>query len=99
LLSESGSFIGQSWSRKSRPLPENYSEGLAPAVEGELWGYLYRSRKVIIPFQSDNKVTKLRASDGAQLGAFAVGSGPSGVAFDGANIWVVNSSKNTVSKL
>jgi hypothetical protein len=29
---------------------------------------------------------------------FAVGSGPSGVAFDGANIWVANFGSNTVSK-
>ena len=29
--------------------------------------------------------------------SFAVGSGPEGVAFDGANIWVAN--RNTVSKL
>jgi hypothetical protein len=51
LLSESGSFIGQTWSRKTRPLPESYSEGLAPAVEGDVWGYLDRSRKVVIPFR------------------------------------------------
>ena len=51
LLSENGSFVGQTWSRKSRPLPENYSEGLAPAVEGDLWGYLDRSRNVIIPLR------------------------------------------------
>jgi DNA-binding beta-propeller fold protein YncE len=46
-----------------------------------------------------NTVTKLRASDGTNLGTFAVGSGPYGVAFDGANIWVTNSGSNTVSKL
>jgi hypothetical protein len=51
LISQNGSFIGQTWSRKSRLLPENYSEGLAPAVEGDLWGYLDRSRSIIIPFR------------------------------------------------
>jgi hypothetical protein len=51
LLSEAGSFIGQTWSRNSQPLPESYSEGIAPAVEGDLWGYLDRSRNVIIPFK------------------------------------------------
>ena len=43
-------------------------------------------------------VTKLRASDGANLGAFAAGMGPYGVAFDGANIWVANRGSSTVSK-
>ena len=41
---------------------------------------------------SDN-VTKLRASDGAALGTFAVGSTPDAVAFDGTSIWVTNLSK------
>ena len=44
-------------------------------------------------------VIKVRPSDGAQLGAFAVGNGPEGVAFDGANIWVANGSSGSVSKL
>src|SRR5438105_1906987 len=33
-------------------------------------------------------LTKLRASDGSVLGTFALGNFPSGLAFDGANIWV-----------
>ena len=44
-------------------------------------------------------VTKLRASDGANLGTFKVGIDPTGLAFDGANIWVANIGDNTVSKL
>ena len=47
---------------------------------------------------SDN-VTKLRASDGANLGTFAVCCGPQGVAFDGANIWVTGAANNAVTKL
>jgi hypothetical protein len=47
----------------------------------------------------DNTVTKLRASDGTNLGTFNVGANPQGVAFDGANIWVGNSFGNTGSKL
>jgi len=43
--------------------------------------------------------TKLRASDGANLGTFSVGSFPFGVAFDGAHIWVANGVGNSVSKL
>jgi DNA-binding beta-propeller fold protein YncE len=33
------------------------------------------------------------------LGTFSVGGGPFSVAFDGANIWVTNSSGNTVTKV
>jgi hypothetical protein len=46
-----------------------------------------------------NNVTKLRASDGANLGTFSVGSYPIGVAFDGANIWVANGGSSSVTKL
>jgi DNA-binding beta-propeller fold protein YncE len=46
-----------------------------------------------------NNVTKLRASDGANLGTFAVGTAPENLAFDGANIWVSNSASNALSKL
>jgi len=49
--------------------------------------------------QLSNNVTKLRASDGAILGTFLVGSQPNGLAFDGADIWVTNQSSGTVSKL
>ena len=45
-----------------------------------------------------NTVTKLR-TDGVDLGDFAVGSLPNGIAFDGANVWVANSGDNTVTKL
>jgi hypothetical protein len=48
---------------------------------------------------SSNTVTKLRISDGAVLGAFAVGTGPNGVVFDGANIWVANFTSGNVTKL
>ena len=47
----------------------------------------------------DSTLSKLRASDGANLGTFNVGPNPMGMAFDGANIWVVNSFHNTVTKL
>jgi YVTN family beta-propeller protein len=45
-----------------------------------------------------NTVSKLRASDGANLGTVAVGLGPQFIAFDGAHIWVTNFSSNTVSE-
>jgi DNA-binding beta-propeller fold protein YncE len=47
----------------------------------------------------DGTVTKLRASDGTNLGTFTVGTSPAGVVFDGANIWVTNFGSNSVSKL
>jgi hypothetical protein len=46
------------------------------------------------------KVTKLRANDGANLGTFTLGGCLDGVAFDGTNIWVVNSvASGSVTKL
>ena len=44
-------------------------------------------------------MTKLRASDGADLGSFYVGSSPYAVAFDGANIWVTSIFSDNVMKL
>jgi DNA-binding beta-propeller fold protein YncE len=44
---------------------------------------------------NSNNVTKLRASDGAALGTFAVGANPLGVAFDGSSIWVANQTATT----
>jgi YVTN family beta-propeller protein len=48
---------------------------------------------------NSNTVTKLRASDGANLGTFAAGSGPYLPAFDGSNIWLPDMNGNTVTKL
>ena len=44
-------------------------------------------------------MTKLLASTGATVGTYAVGTSPTGVAFDGANIWVANSASHSVTKL
>jgi DNA-binding beta-propeller fold protein YncE len=41
----------------------------------------------------------LRTSNGTVLGTFAVGSFPSGMAFDGVYVWVANSSSATLSIL
>jgi len=49
--------------------------------------------------QVDNTVSKLRASDGINLGTFATGTDPIDLAFDGNNIWVTNALDNTVSIL
>lgn len=45
------------------------------------------------------KITKLRASDGAILGAFDTGTGPVTITFDGDYIWVANYLSNTVMKM
>jgi len=51
VLDEAGSFVPPTWDRQSRPFPESYSEGLAPANESDKWGYVDRQRNVVIPFQ------------------------------------------------
>jgi DNA-binding beta-propeller fold protein YncE len=61
-------------------------------------GVAFDGASIWVANANDNKVTKLRASDGANLGAFPVGSLPNAVAFDGANIWVANYNSSSVSK-
>jgi hypothetical protein len=45
------------------------------------------------------KIALLRWYEVTQVGDFAVGTSPTGVAFDGANIWVANNVSNNVTKL
>src|SRR6266513_1582643 len=74
---------------------ENTSMSFIPSCSAT--GSLARHRQSL-----NNNVTKLRASEGVVLGTFTVGSGPGGLAFDGANMWVANSgcgSGNTVTQL
>jgi hypothetical protein len=44
-------------------------------------------------------VTELQGNNGRVVGTYAVGHGPFGVAFDGANIWVANFFSKSVMKL
>ena len=66
-------------------------------------GVSFDGSNIWVSNNSSNSVTKLRASDGMELGTFSTGSYPVGIVFDGANIWVANSgfngSGNTVTKL
>ena len=62
-------------------------------------GVAFDGINIWVANQGDNTVSKLRASDGAPLGTFTVGTFPYGIAFDGANIWVANQFSDTVSKL
>ncbi len=63
------------------------------------YGLAFDGANMWVTNNRDSTVSKLRVSDGANLGTFTVGGSPMGVAFDGANIWVVNSFPNTVTKL
>jgi DNA-binding beta-propeller fold protein YncE len=49
----------------------------------------------------DNTVTRLRSTDGVNMGTFPTGRVPIGIAFDGTNMWVTNNAdtNGTVSKL
>src|ERR1700693_2793442 len=62
-------------------------------------GMAFDGANIWVANQTTNAVTKLRASDGTNLGTFAVGNNPQGVAFDGANIWAANGGSTTVTKL
>jgi DNA-binding beta-propeller fold protein YncE len=46
-----------------------------------------------------NSVYRLRAKDGAPRGIFPVQNNPTGIGFDGANVWVANYGSNSVSKI
>jgi DNA-binding beta-propeller fold protein YncE len=64
-----------------------------------VFGYGGKNRiNLVIVFRS-NDVTKLRASDGANLGTFPVGINPVLLAFDGSNIWVASYVTSNVTKL
>jgi DNA-binding beta-propeller fold protein YncE len=67
--------------------------GKAPA------GVTFDGTNIWVANEDSNNVMKLRASDGAVLGAFNVGMEPGMVAYDGANIWVTNGRGESVSKL
>jgi hypothetical protein len=75
-----------------------YSDVTFP-VEGGPFGVAFDGANIWVANSGSNSVTKLRASDGANLGTFSVGGGPLGIAFDGANIWVTNRGSNSVTKL
>jgi hypothetical protein len=69
------------------------------SVGSQPWGIAFDGASIWVANFGSNSVTKLRASDGANLGNFAVGTNPFGIAFDGASIWVANYGSNNVTKL
>jgi outer membrane lipoprotein-sorting protein len=55
---------------------------------------------VVSGHQLFSEVTKLRASDGANLGTFTAGTeNPLDIVFDGAHMWVSNGEDNTLQKI
>jgi YVTN family beta-propeller protein len=62
-------------------------------------GVVFDGSSIWVANYGSGSVTKLRASDGTNLGTFPVGSSPYGIAFDGSSVWVANYDSNTVSKL
>ena len=52
VIDKSGMFLAPTWERSSYPIPMwNYSEGLAAAENNGQWGYIDRTRRVVIPLQ------------------------------------------------
>jgi len=54
---------------------------------------------VWVTSSTSNFVTKLRASDGANLGSFNISGASFGIAFDGVNIWVTPFGGNRIKRL
>ncbi len=73
--------------------------GASFAVGNQPYWAAFDGDNIWVSNAGDGSVTKLRTSDGANLGTFSVGPGPRAVAFDGKNIWVANFGSNSVSKL
>src|SRR6516162_9031409 len=73
--------------------PTTFTAGAKP------FGIAFDGANMWIADNGNNKVTKLRVTDGFSLGSFTVGSAPTTLAFDGANIWVANINSNNVTKL
>jgi outer membrane lipoprotein-sorting protein len=72
---------------------QDYAVGIFPS------SLAFDGANVWVANLDSDTVTKLRASDGANLGTFPVGDFPVGVAFGGASIWVANALSDNVMKL
>jgi DNA-binding beta-propeller fold protein YncE len=78
---------------KANTVPTEFPAGPNPV------GVAFDGANIWIANYGASRVTKVRANDGAALGAFATGNAPAGVTYDGASVWVTNSADNTVSKV
>lgn len=71
-----------------------------PVVTVSPSGVVFDGASIWVLNNECGEVTKLRASDGFNLGHFFMKTGQGALAFDGANIWVTNSGlSGTVVKL
>jgi hypothetical protein len=57
------------------------------AVGSQPYAIAFDGANVWVTNSGGNKVTKLRAGDGSNLGTFTVGNAPTRIAFDGANVY------------
>ena len=91
---------------RALPVPAPLGPALVGFAAGLLFGFCAR-RCLALLFHGALDCSLLRqfncsergVSDGANLGTFGTGTGPSGLAFDGTNIWIANSNSNNVTKL
>jgi hypothetical protein len=76
------------------------ADGAATQVVADVQGYFRKLRTDQLPAPiNPNQVAILRWYAANQTADFPMALGPSGVAFDGANIWVTNGGANRVTKL
>jgi hypothetical protein len=78
---------------------EANESGIAFPVGSRPFAVAFDGVHIWVANNTAGTVSKLRASDGVELGPFLVGAGPISLAFDGAHIWVTHSGELTVSKL
>ena len=85
---------------KAQPLdPADFQIQSFPVGNGPR-GITFDGANIWVTNDGDGTVTKLRASDGTNLGTFSSGGGnPEWITFDGANIWVSNTGSSNVTKL
>src|SRR4029077_13478315 len=57
-------------------------------------GIAFDGASILVSSLQNSTITKLRASDGANLGVFTLPFAPLGLAFDGANIWITGGNSN-----
>ena len=59
---------------------------------------LFDGNNVWVANQQSDSLTKLRASDGLNLGTFETGTRPVALTYDGTHVWVANKMSNNVMK-
>jgi len=65
---------------------EANQSGIMRGVGNGPSGICFDGTNIWVTNRWDDTVTKLRASDGTNVGTYSVGNGPNGLCFDGANI-------------